>query len=53
MGKLEAERRQVDVTYVKRGQLAEITRMRPGQQSERAQQALAAAQKRRSHRGDF
>ncbi|SKV53335.1 Uncharacterised protein [Mycobacteroides abscessus subsp. massiliense] len=39
----------VDVTYVKPGQLAAITRMRP-QPSERAQEAIARAATRRGDR---
>jgi hypothetical protein len=48
MGRQIEQKRQVDVTYVKRGQLAALTRLRPEQPSERAQAALARAATRRS-----
>jgi len=50
MAKQSSADRQVDVTYVKRGQVAAITRMRPAQPSDRAQQAIARAAQRRSSR---
>ncbi|MCH9732716.1 MAG: hypothetical protein K0U84_24150 [Actinomycetia bacterium] len=51
MGKQAAMRRgQVDVTYVKRGQVAAITRLRPEPQSARAKAALARAASRRGKR---
>ena len=50
MGKQPSTGRKVDVTYVKRGQLAAITRLEPGVPSLRAQQALEAARHRRSAR---
>lgn len=50
MGKQPSTSRKVDVTYVKRGQLAAITRLQPGAPSQRAQQALDAARRRRSTR---
>lgn len=48
VGKQSSSDQQVDVTYVKRGQVAAITRMRPAQPSDRAQQAIARAAGRRS-----
>jgi hypothetical protein len=51
MGRQPATTRgQVDVTYVKRGQVAAITRMRPETPSKRAQEALARAASRRGKR---
>lgn len=50
MGRQTAPQGQVDVTYVKRGQVAAITRLRPAQPSQRAQAALARAATRRSTR---
>lgn len=49
MGKFDAMRRQVDVTHVKRGQLAAITRLRP-EPSQRAQEAIARVAARRGKR---
>lgn len=49
MGKQSAVERQVDVTYVKRGQLATITSLRP-EPSQRAQAALKRAASRRRDR---
>lgn len=47
MGKQSSAKQQVDVTYVKRGQVAAITRLRPGTPSKRAQEAIARADARR------
>ncbi|WP_431234170.1 hypothetical protein ACQ856_05985 [Mycolicibacterium psychrotolerans] len=47
MGKQSSAERQVDVTYVKRGQLAALTRLAPGARSERAKAAIARRAKAR------
>lgn len=49
MGKLPTSRG-VDVTYVKRGQVAAITRQAPAQPSQRAKAAIARAAERRGMR---
>jgi hypothetical protein len=49
MGKQSETRSQVDVTYVKRGQVAAITRQQP-QPSQRAKAAIVRAAERRSAR---
>lgn len=49
MGKFSAPRSQVDVTYVKRGQMDAIAQ-RPAQPSQRAQAAIARAAERRGSR---
>lgn len=50
MGRETTQRGQVDVTKVKRGQVAAITRLRP-EPSQRAKEALArAAERRRASR---
>lgn len=46
MGRQTEQKRQVDVTYVKRGQLAAITRLRP-EPSQRAKDAVVRAATRR------
>jgi hypothetical protein len=46
MGKQDKVRGQVDVTYVKRGQVAAITRQQP-KPSQRAQAAIVRAAERR------
>jgi len=48
-GKQSVSRSQVDVTYVKRGQLAAITRQQ-AQPSQRAKAAIARAAQRRGAR---
>lgn len=51
MGKQASKRRgQADVTYVKPGQLAAITRLRPEPQSARAKAALDRVASRRGKR---
>lgn len=49
MGRQTTTQGQVDVTYVKRGQVAAITRLRP-MPSARAQAAIARAAERRGAR---
>ena len=50
MGRQTTPRSQVDVTHVRRGQVAAITRLRPEQPSQRAQAAIIRAATRRGTR---